>query len=156
METPAFPPLLPQISELYGASGGALRVGEADAYKEELDELEREERALEKMVQDLVHRQAAPPIGVKFHRDVRASLQPSESFESGEVAPDPELPFEPSGSSEEDDMEDMEEEDEEEEEEDQRATIERPRTEDSFEQDDSDESMDMDMETELPPPGDWS
>ncbi|RLN46723.1 hypothetical protein BBJ29_006747 [Phytophthora kernoviae] len=132
-----FPSLTPRSSELYGATGGAFRVGEADSYASELDELDREERALETMVQDLVNRQAAVPIGVKFHRE---DVQEEE---------------------EEEDEEEEDEEDEmmiEEEVTNQRATIVRgmrpPPEEDSFDEGSADDSMDMDME--LPPPNDWN
>jgi hypothetical protein len=166
-----FPTLTPRISELYGASGGASRVGEADAYEQDLDELEREERALESMVQELVNRPAAVPIGVKFHREGAGKAQQqavaaeADSFTGSEAPPpDPEIPFLRSSSEEEDDdeeEEDMDEmmEDEVEEETTGRATIVRgegqPRGEDSFARsmDSGDDSMEM--EEELPPPGDW-
>ncbi|KAG7394877.1 SH3 domain-containing YSC84-like protein 1 [Phytophthora boehmeriae] len=163
-----FPSLTPRISELYGASGGVFRVGEADSYASDLDELEREELALETMVQGLVNRQAAAPIGLKFHReDARTSLQPTgESFESGAVAQDAEIPFMQSSSEEEEEDEEEEEEEEEmmieeeeEEETNQRATIVRgtgppPLEEDSFDEGSAEDLMDMDME--LPLPTDWN
>ncbi|CEG37068.1 uncharacterized protein PHALS_04529 [Plasmopara halstedii] len=65
----SFPTLTPRISELYGASRYAFRVGEASAYAQDLYELEHEEKALENMIQDLVNRQASIPIGVNFHRE---------------------------------------------------------------------------------------
>ncbi|CAI5740904.1 unnamed protein product [Hyaloperonospora brassicae] len=70
------PTLAPRVTDLYGACGSVYRVGEAEAYAQALDDLEREERALENMVQELVHRRAPVPIGVKFHRErVGVTLQ---------------------------------------------------------------------------------
>ncbi|CAI5743452.1 unnamed protein product [Peronospora destructor] len=79
------PTLMPRITELYGASGGALRVGEAESYMQDLDELEREEIALENTVQELVNRRAAVPIGVKFHREGAASTLQQEVATGSEV-----------------------------------------------------------------------
>ncbi|KAE9319738.1 hypothetical protein PF008_g18198 [Phytophthora fragariae] len=167
-----FSSLTPRISELYGASGGVFRVGEADAYAQDLDELEREERALEDMVQALVSRPAAVPIGVKFHREgAGAMLQQAvaadtDSFGAGEVAVDPDSFTRASSSEEEEDEveEDLDEDemmmDEEEDEEETtgRATIVRgegpSRDDDSFANMESDEDP-MDIEEELPPPSDW-
>ncbi|KAG6612964.1 Chromatin assembly factor 1 subunit B [Phytophthora cinnamomi] len=171
--------LTPRISELYGASGGAFRVGEADAYAQDLDELEREERALENMVQELVNRPAAVPIGVKFHREgggamlQQAAATDADSFRAGEVAVGPDMRFARASSSEEEEEEGedeveedldedemmMDEDDEEEEETTGRATIVRgeggPRGDDSFARDMESGEDSMDMEEELPPPRDW-
>ncbi|CAI5745166.1 unnamed protein product [Peronospora destructor] len=79
------PTLMPRITELYGASGSAFRVGEAESYMQDLDELEREEIALESTVQELVNRRAAVPIGVKFHREGAASTLQQEVATGSEV-----------------------------------------------------------------------
>ncbi|KAI9917505.1 hypothetical protein PsorP6_012559 [Peronosclerospora sorghi] len=109
-----FPPLTPRISDLYGASGGAFRTGEADAYAQDLDELEREERALETMIQELVHRQAAVPIGVKFHREGMNMIHMKDAggcdvVRSTETAQNEEIPLMRSSSSEEEGEEEDEE-----------------------------------------------
>ncbi|GMF27692.1 unnamed protein product [Phytophthora lilii] len=171
-----FPSLTPSIGELYGASGGAFRVGEADAYAQDLDELEREERALENMVQELVNRPAAEPIGVKFHREgVRSMLQQPapagvEELRGGDAPSGPEIPFMRSSSSEDDELDDgdeedmdedemMEEDEDDEEETTGRATIVRgegqPRGEDSFARDMESGDDSMEMEEGLPLPTDW-
>lgn len=64
--TATFPDLMAGIGDLYGASSA--RVCEARAFAADLDALDREELALEHMVQALVTRKAPPPIGAKFHR----------------------------------------------------------------------------------------
>ncbi|KAI9984563.1 hypothetical protein PInf_005923 [Phytophthora infestans] len=136
-----FPALTPRISELYGAGRSAYRVGEADAYAQDLDELEREERALENM-------QVATGV---------------ESIRDGEVPLDPDTQFARSSSSEEDLEEDMDEDemmDEDSEEETTgRATIVRgegqQRDDDSFARDVESGDDSMEMEEELPPPSDW-
>ncbi|KAK1943869.1 hypothetical protein P3T76_005265 [Phytophthora citrophthora] len=170
--TEQFPTLTPRISELYGANGGAYRVGEADAYAQDLDELEREERALENTVQELVNRQAPVPIGVKFHRErddgnvvQQAVVTEADSFNSSDLPPDSGIPFLRSSSSEgeedldldEDEM--MEEDESDEDETTGRATIVRgegpQREEDSFSRDMESGNDSMDMEEELPPPSDW-
>lgn len=144
-----------------------------------LDELEREERALENMVQALVNRPAAVPIGVKFHREGAGAMlqQPvatgADSSRAGEVAVDPDMRFMQANSSEEEEVEDEDEEDldedemmmdedDEEEETTGRATIVRgegpPQRYDSFEREESDEEpMDVEpqFDEELPPPSDW-
>lgn len=166
-----FPTLTPRISELYGANGGAFRVGEADAYTQDLDELEREERALENTVQELVNRQAPVPIGVKFHRErgdgevvQQTVATDADSFNSSNAPPDSGIPFLRSSSSEgeedldldEDEM--MEEDESDEDETTGRATIVRgegpPRDEDSFARDMESGNDSMDVEEELPPPSD--
>ncbi|KAF4044431.1 hypothetical protein GN244_ATG03137 [Phytophthora infestans] len=163
-----FPALTPRISELYGAGRSAYRVGEADAYAQDLDELEREERALENMVRELVNRKAATPIGVKFHRECAGNVSQQvatgvESIRDGEVPLDPDTQFARSSSSEEDLEEDMDEDemmDEDSEEETTgRATIVRgegqQRDDDSFARDVESGDDSMEMEEELPPPSDW-
>ncbi|KAF1795424.1 Ysc84 actin-binding domain [Phytophthora cactorum] len=158
-----FPTLTPRLSELYGASSGASRVGEADAYAQDLDELEREERALENMVQELVNRKAAVPIGVKFHREGAGNVAQqadagTDSLRGGEVPLDSDTQFIRSSSSEEELEEDMDEDDSEEETT-GRATIVRgvgqQRDEDSFDRDIESGDDSMEMEEELPPPSDW-
>uniref|UniRef100_A0AAV1UN67 Uncharacterized protein n=1 Tax=Peronospora matthiolae TaxID=2874970 RepID=A0AAV1UN67_9STRA len=100
-----FPTLTPRIVDLYGASGSAYRVGEAEAYAQDLDELEREEKALENMVQELVNRRAPVPIGVKFHRErVENTTQQevaarSKGIQGGELCQDREASFVRSSSS---------------------------------------------------------
>ncbi|KAG6957612.1 hypothetical protein JG688_00010890 [Phytophthora aleatoria] len=164
-----FPTLTPRLSELYGASSGASRVGEADAYAQDLGELEREERALENMVQELVNRKAAVPIGVKFHREGAGNVAQqadagTDSLRGGEVPLDSDTQFIRSSSSEEELEEDMDEdemmdEDDSEEETTGRATIVRgegqQRDEDSFDRDIESGDDSMEMEEELPPPSDW-
>lgn len=81
--TAQFPSLTTSVSDLYGAS--SYRMCEAQEYELGLDELDREELALEQMVQSLVERKAPLPIGVKFHRpsdhDSRsAGMQHSDSI----------------------------------------------------------------------------
>ncbi|KAL3661904.1 hypothetical protein V7S43_013197 [Phytophthora oleae] len=170
--TGQFPALTPRISELYGANGCAFRVGEADAYAQDLDELEREEKALENTVQELVNRQAPVPIGTKFHRErdngngAQQAVAPNaDSFNSSDVAPDAGIPFLRSSSSEGEEDLDMDEDemmDEDESEEDEsagRATIVRgegqQRDEDSFARDMESGNDSMEMEEELPLPSDW-
>ncbi|KAG7390234.1 SH3 domain-containing YSC84-like protein 1 [Phytophthora pseudosyringae] len=163
-----FPALTPRISELYGASGGAFRVGEADAYAQDLDELEREERALENTVQELVNRHAAVPIGVKFHREGAGSVAQqavapgADSFTGGDTPlgseSSSEEEEEQEGEMDEDEM--MDEDDEEEEGETTgRATIVRGegqhRGDDSFARDMESGDDSMEMDEELPPPSDW-
>lgn len=165
---------MPRIVDLYGASGSAYRVGEAEAYAQDLDELEREERALENMVQELVNRRASVPIGVKFHRErVGSAIQQevtasSKMIQGGELCQDREVSFVRSSSSDgegdeeegEEGEEDMDEgelvseyDEEEEEETTARRTIVRgegpQRGEDSFARD-SFESGDDSMEMEEP------
>lgn len=146
----SFPPLMPRIRELYGASRSAFRVGEASAYSHDRDELEREERALERMVQELVNRQAPVPIGVKFHREGLEHMSKLAGTGDGTVHDTPasfDATLAPSSSS--DEEEEMEEEDEEDETP-GRATLgrgEAPRMDD----DSLDHSMDSgynSMETE--------
>ncbi|CAH0486034.1 unnamed protein product [Peronospora farinosa] len=148
------PTLMPRISELYGASGGAFRVGEAESYMQDLDELEREEIAFENTVQELVNRRAPVPIGVKFHREGAAStLQKevaigSEVFRESKASQEPEgLGMESSSSAEEEEEEEedmdedemMVEDDQDDEETTGRATIVRGETQqrgdDSFARD---------------------
>ncbi|CAH0481625.1 unnamed protein product [Peronospora belbahrii] len=147
------PSLTPRISELYGANGSAFRVGEADSYIQDLDELECEEKALEKTVQELVNRRAAVPIGVKFHREGASStMMQQETIPGSKVIRGSEVPRNSevtlitsslSVEEEEEEMgeeeEDMDEDDEEDEEMTGRATIVRgerhQRSEDSFARD---------------------
>ncbi|RLN47298.1 hypothetical protein BBJ28_00019819 [Nothophytophthora sp. Chile5] len=159
-----FPSLTPRVSELYGASG-SFRVGEADAYALELDELEQEERALERMVQSLVDRRAPVPIGVKFHREGGGQLRQSLPADQERRAEEGETPqyvdsslLQPHSSDEEEEEEeegdDMDEEDMEEDDSDEAQEPEED--EDPFARDDEsvdNDSMDMDMG--LPPPEDW-
>ncbi|KUF82790.1 hypothetical protein AM587_10006339 [Phytophthora nicotianae] len=164
-----FPTMSPRISELYGASNGAFRVGEADAYAQDLDELEREERALENMVQELVNRKAAVPIGAKFHREGTGNVAQqvatgADSFRDSDVPLGPDTQFVRSSSSEEELEEEMDEdemmdEDDSEEETTGRATIVRverqQRDEDPFTRDIDSGDDSMEMEEELPPPSNW-
>uniref|UniRef100_K3X3E6 Uncharacterized protein n=1 Tax=Globisporangium ultimum (strain ATCC 200006 / CBS 805.95 / DAOM BR144) TaxID=431595 RepID=K3X3E6_GLOUD len=66
------PALTTSVGDLYGAS--SYRMGETQEYALDLDELDREELALEHMVQALVERKAPLPIGVKFHRAIEQEL----------------------------------------------------------------------------------
>ncbi|KAF1327819.1 hypothetical protein FI667_g7395, partial [Globisporangium splendens] len=66
------PALTTSVGDLYGAS--SYRMCETQEYALDLDELDREELALEQMVQALVERKAPLPIGVKFHRAIEQDL----------------------------------------------------------------------------------
>ncbi|TYZ62666.1 hypothetical protein PybrP1_002845 [[Pythium] brassicae (nom. inval.)] len=164
-----FPELMAGIGDLYGASSA--RVCEAHAFALDLDALDREELALERMVQSLVARKAPQPIGAKFHRaplpsaplpSVSSSGRPSRRVggDSGDAADGAE--------EEEDDMEEdeMEEEEAEEDEDDAFPLDERDSDPGGSSEDDpfsheldeddndgplGDESMDLEPETAATP-----
>ena len=109
-----FPRFACDVSDLYGANGP--RVGEAQAYEHQLDDLDRAELDFDLRIQALVEKKAPVPVGVKFHRE-HATEEPIDRVEKISIgrrehviAYDDEV-FEEEEEMEEDDEEDEDDED---------------------------------------------